>query len=50
MIIYIAGSVEPIRISEDWKHIGYAANANGFINVCHFSDIDEQESRSFILL
>lgn len=34
----LAGSVVPIRISEDWKHIGYAANANGFISVCHFSD------------
>lgn len=34
----LAGSVAPIRISEDWRHIGYAANANGFINVCHFSD------------
>ena len=34
----LAGSVVPIRISEDWKHIRYAANANGFINVCHFSD------------
>ena len=36
--ICLAGSVVPIRISEDWKHIRYAANANGFINVCHFSD------------
>ena len=34
----LGGSVVPIRISEDWKHIGYAANTNGFINVCHFSD------------
>ena len=34
----LAESVVPIRILEDWKHIGYAANANGFINVCHFSD------------
>lgn len=34
----LAGSIVPIRISDDWKKIGYAANANGFINVCHFSD------------
>lgn len=33
-----AGSVVPVRISEDWKQIRYAADANGFINVCHFSD------------
>lgn len=36
--IEFAGSIVPIRISDDWKQIGYAANANGFINVCHFSD------------
>lgn len=33
-----AGSVVPIRVSEDWKQIRYMAEANGFVNVCHFSD------------
>lgn len=33
-----AGSVVPVPISKDWKNVGYLAEANGFINVCHFSD------------
>ena len=28
----------PIPMSEDWKQGMYIANANGYINVCHFSD------------
>lgn len=32
------GSVVPVQGSKDWKKVRYAANANGFINACHFSD------------
>ena len=28
----------PIRMSDDWKEGQYIANANGHVNVCHFSD------------
>lgn len=28
----------PIRMSDDWKEEQYIANANGHVNVCHFSD------------
>ena len=33
-----AGSVVPMRVSDDWKSGVLIAGANGFINVCHFSD------------
>lgn len=33
-----AGSVVPVPISKDWKSSVFLADANGFINVCHFSD------------
>lgn len=33
-----AGSVVPVPISEDWKNGALIANANGYVNVCHFSD------------
>ena len=28
----------PIQMSDDWKEGQYIANANGHVNVCHFSD------------
>ena len=34
----IAGSVVPVPISQDWKSSAFVANANGYVNVCHFSD------------
>ena len=34
----IAGSVVPTPVSNDWKSSAFIANANGYINVCHFSD------------
>lgn len=34
----IVGSVVPAPISPDWKENLLIADANGFINVCHFSD------------
>lgn len=33
-----AGSVVPVPVSTDWKNNVYVAEANAFINVCHFSD------------
>ncbi len=33
-----AGSVAPIPISKDWKIARLCYNANGYINVCNFSD------------
>lgn len=33
-----AGSVVPVPISDDWKKGALIANANGYVNVCHFSD------------
>lgn len=33
-----AGSVVPVPVSPDWKNNVYVAEANAFINVCHFSD------------
>lgn len=33
-----AGSVVPVPISDDWKKSRLVAEANGYINVCHFSD------------
>ena len=32
------GKAVPIRMSDDWKEGQYIANANGHVNVCHFSD------------
>ncbi|MBQ8057542.1 MAG: hypothetical protein IJ275_04310 [Ruminococcus sp.] len=34
----IAGSVVPAPVSNDWKQNVLIADANGYINVCHFSD------------
>lgn len=33
-----AGNVVPAPVSKDWKSSIMIANANGYINVCHFSD------------
>lgn len=33
-----AGSVVPVPISKDWKSSVLLADADGYINVCHFSD------------
>lgn len=34
----VAGSVVPVPVSEDCRESVYIADANGYINVCHFSD------------
>lgn len=34
----LAGSVVPVPVSNDWKSNALIADANGYINVCHFSD------------
>lgn len=34
----IVGSVVPAPVSDDWKSNLLIADANGYINVCHFSD------------
>lgn len=34
----LAGSVVPVPISNDWTSNALIADANGYINVCHFSD------------
>lgn len=33
-----AGNVVPVPVSNDWKSNVLIADANGYINVCHFSD------------
>lgn len=33
-----AGNVAPVPISNDWKSNALIADANGYINICHFSD------------
>ncbi len=33
-----AGSVAPVPVSRDWKNNHLIANANGYVQVCHFSD------------
>ncbi len=34
----LVGSVVPVPVSQDWKNNQLVAGANGYIQVCHFSD------------
>lgn len=34
----IAGDITLAPISPDWKNTAFVANADGYVNVCHFSD------------